>query len=428
MDDEAIDRVVAALEDDAFRRGGSITHDRLLALASKNKLSAEAIVAVKQRLIARDVEIEGADQQESDVEASDAAESTGVLAGPVEDDEEPPAEALAEVRDILTAFYQDASKFKLLTAAEEISLSRRIHAGQAARERVAQGVPDDVARELKTLADNGDAARITLVEANLRLVPYVAKQVNTRGSLTQEDLIQEGNLGLLRAADRFDSAHETRFSTYAVWWIWSFIKRAVDDRGRLVRVPVHILDRVPTLLRTQRALSLERGGGHVSVQELAAHLNWRVDTVQFVLQAMEAPPVSIDGSDGDEGISLGDRLTASPESSPDTATVRREQKGLIEAMVASLGEKLAFIVRERFGLANGIPRTLEDIGAQLGVTRERIRQLEVKAFEALRHPSRMKLVRDLLGLDRVPLSEPTTNEDRGDSPTEEPQENPNGDE
>jgi len=133
MDDEAIDRVVAALEDDAFRRGGSITHDRLLALASKSKLSAEAIVAVKQRLIARDIEIEGTDQQESAAEVSDASESTGVLAGLVEDDEEPPAEALAEVRDILTAFYHDAFKFKLLTAA--ISLCRRCYPRRACGRR-----------------------------------------------------------------------------------------------------------------------------------------------------------------------------------------------------------------------------------------------------------------------------------------------------
>lgn len=422
MEDEAVERVVSALEDDAFRRGGSIAHDRLLALASKNKLSAEAIVTVKQRLAARDVEIERVDGHESDVSISDAAESTDVPAGPLDDSDEPHAEALAEVRDILTAFYQDAAKFKLLSAAEEILLSRRIHAGQAARARLAQGVSDHVAGDLNALVDDGTAARTTLVEANLRLVPYVAKQVNTHGSLTQEDLIQEGNLGLLRAADRFDSAHETRFSTYAVWWIWSFMKRAVDDRSRLVRVPVHILDRVPTLLRTQRALSLEKGGAQASAQELAEHLNWRIDTVQFVLQALEAPPVSIDGRDENEGSSLGSQLAAAPESNPEAAAVAREQKGLIEALVDSLGEKLAFVIRERFGLANGIPRTLEDIGAQLGVTRERIRQLEVKAFEKLRHPSRMTLVRDLLGLERVLPRESTNDGDSGDSAGEEPQE------
>lgn len=427
MDDDAIERVVSSLEDDAFRRGGSITHDRLLALATKQRLSAEAIVVVKQQLVARDVEIDGGDGNDGESEASSV--ELAVDAAAAAEEEEPPAEVLAEARSILTAFFQDASKFKLLTAAEEVALSRRIHAGRDARERLKDGVPAELAGGLKVLADDGDAARTSLVEANLRLVPYVAKQIHSRGSLTPEDLIQEGNLGLLRAADRFNSAHETRFSTYAVWWIWSFMKRAVDDRGRLVRVPVHILDRVPTLLRTQRALALEKGGGEVTAQELAEHLSWRIDTVLFVLQAMEAPPVSIDVPEEEDGVSVGARLAAPPESRPDSVAARREQKGKIDALVASLGEKLAFIVRERFGLANGIPRTLEDIGAQLGVTRERIRQLEVKAFEKLRHPSRMKLALDLLGLDRVAPSEKSSAEAQQESPSSlDAQELPDGDE
>lgn len=424
MEDDSVGRVVEALEDDAFRRGGSITYDRLLAIASKNNLSAEAIVVVKQRLAARDVEIEGANQGESDTDSiriSDSVEAAGGSA----DDEEPPAEAIAEVRDILTAFYQDASKFKLLSASEEISLARRIHAGQDARTRLTQDASNEFTRELQRLADDGTAARNMLIEANLRLVPYVAKQVRSHGSLTQEDLIQEGNLGLLRAADRFDSTHETRFSTYAVWWIWSFMKRAVDDRGRLVRIPVHILDRVPMLLRTQRSLSLQNGGRKVSVQDLAEHLSWRVDTVQFVLQAMETPPASIDGGD-EEGLHLGERLAAPLESSPEIATARQEQRGIIEAWVASLGGKLAFVVRERFGLSNGIPRTLEDIGAQLGVTRERIRQIEVKAFEKLRHPSRMKHVRELLALDHVAANASEPREDQGRNLGKELQEDPDG--
>ncbi|MBZ0236370.1 MAG: sigma-70 family RNA polymerase sigma factor [Deltaproteobacteria bacterium] len=402
MDDDALERVVSSLEDDAFRRGGSITHDRLLALASKNQLSAEAIVLVRQCLLARDVSIEGADRSDDDEGSSDVV---GVADITTENEEEPGAEALAEVRDILKAFYEDASKYKLLTSNEEIALARRIRTGLAARERLKEGAADDVARELKTLADDGDAARTELVQANLLLVPHVAKEVGTRGALTQEDLIQEGNLGLLRAADRFNGDHGTRFSTYACWWIWSFMKRAANDHGRLVRIPVHILDRIPMLLRTRRALALERGGGDVSVHELAEHLSWRVETVQFVLQALEAPPISMDSRADDDAAPLAERLAAPPENRPDTATVHREQRGIIDALVASLGEKLAFIVRERFGLANGIPRTLEDIGEQMGVTRERVRQLEVKAFEKLRHPSRMKLVLELLGVERRRASE-----------------------
>jgi RNA polymerase primary sigma factor len=404
VDDDIIERVVTALEDDAFRRGGSITQDRVLALTSKYALPPEGIVAVKQRLLARDVAIESADDSANE-EPADASEVATTL-GIADDDDEPGPEALAEVRDILGAFYEEASKFRLLTAAEEVALARRIRAGQAAHERLAQGASSDV-DELGALANDGDAARTELVQANLRLVPFVAKSVDTHGSLTQEDLIQEGNLGLLRAADRFDGAHGARFSTYAGWWIWSFMKRAVADRNRLVRFPAHIVSRIPALLRMRKALSLERGGGNVSAQELAEHLNWRLETVQFVLQALESRAVSIDSPIEDDARSIGERLAAPPESRPDAATNQRERRGIIDKLVTSLGERMAFVVRERFGLANGIPRTLEDIGAQLGVTRERIRQLEVKAFEKLRHPSRMKLVRELLGIERAaPLEKP----------------------
>jgi RNA polymerase primary sigma factor len=412
VDDDSLDRVVSSLEDDAFRRGGSITHDRLLALASKHQLSAEAIVHVKQRLIARDVEIEGGDRSG---DGGDIADATGVVQANTDTEAEPGAEALGEVRDILRAFYEDAAKYKLLTSSEEGVLSRRIRTGLAARQRLNEGANENFASDLAVLAADGEAARTELVQANLLLVPHVAKEFSTRGALTQEDLIQEGNLGLLRAVDRFDGEHGTRFSTYACWWIWSFMKRASDDHGRLVRIPVHILDRVPTLLRTRRALALERGGGEVSAQELAEHLSWRVEMVQFVLQSLDAAPLSMDVRPDDDSAPLAERLADPPENRPDAATAQREQKGMIDALVSSLGEKLAFVVRERFGLANGIPRTLEDIGAQMGVTRERVRQLEVKALEKLRHPSRIKFVFDLLGVERA-------------RPTEEPEEYSDDDE
>lgn len=398
MDEDVVGRVVSALEDDAFRRGGSITHDRLLTLAAKHKLPADAIVTVKQRLLSRDVHIEGAEDDES---GETPAES--VTAEPAD---EPAPEALAEVRDILTAFYQDAAKVKHLSAAEEVALSRRIHAGFDAKARLLEIEDPGIARELESLVRDGEAARKHLTEANLLLVPFVAKRVHHRGALTDEDLIQEGNLGLLRAVDRFDGAVGTRFSTYACWWIWSFMKRAVDDRSRLVRLPVHILDRVPTLLRMQKALAREKDGGPVTPQELADHLGWRIQTVMFVLQALEAGPVSLDASPDDESHSLGEQLASPPESRPDTAAVQSEERGKINGLVTSLGEKLAFIVRERFGLVSGIPRTLEDIGAQMGVTRERIRQLEAKALKKLRHPSRTKVFADLLGLEPRDLRTP----------------------
>jgi RNA polymerase primary sigma factor len=396
VDEEAVERVASILEDDAFRRGGSITHDRLLALCAKQHLTPDEIIAVRHRLAIREIGIDRADPENADTPPVSGADA--------EIDEEPDSalEPPNEVRDILASYYRDAKKFKLLRSEEEIALARRVAAGRAAAERLAAS---DAERriELEELVRDGDRARHRLVEANLRLVPFVAKSIASRGALSEEDMIQEGNIGLLRAAEKFDGAHGTRFSTYACWWIWSYMKRGLIDRGRLVRLPVHVADRVPALLKKRAALTREHDGREPTPHELAEQLGWRIETVQFVLQGLDAP-VSLDSRSGDDMPSLGERLTAPPEARPDIAAVRSEERGLLSALVESLGDRLAFVLRERFGLEGGIPRTLEDIGQQLGVTRERIRQLEKKALDKLRHPSRSRLLGDIFGRRRMQAS------------------------
>lgn len=410
VDDEAVERAAAILEDDAFRRGGSITHDRLLALSAKHRLSPEAIIAVRQRLAAREVVVESAEPDED--------EASGVVVGDPAVDAEPDAaqEPPAEVRDILASYYRDAKKFKLLRPEEEVALARRVAAGQAAAERLSNATAENRS-ELQELVRDGDRARQRLVEANLRLVPFVAKTIESRGALSEEDMIQEGNVGLLRAAEKFDGAHGTRFSTYACWWIWSFMKRGLIDRGRLVRLPVHVADRVPALLKKRAALTRENDGREPTPHELAEHLGWRVEMVQFVLQGLDAP-MSLDTRSDETMPSLGERLTAPPEARPDNAAVRSEERGVLTALVESLGDRLAFVLKERFGLDGGIPRTLEDIGQQLGVTRERIRQLEKKALDRLRHPSRSRLLADIFGRRRVDAQKADEDENEDDDAVE----------
>lgn len=393
--DETIEAVVSILEDDAFRAGGSVSNDRLMLLAAKYQLTPEAIVAIKQKLADRDVALEMPDGDEVQREPAPEQLEAG-----------PDLASLQSVRDIVEIYFRESARYKLLTREEELALARRIRTGQAARDQLS--VADENSRPgLQALIDDGDQAREDLIQANLRLVPFVAKQVDTFGGITQEDLIQEGNLGLLRAADKFDGEHGTRFSTYAYWWIWSFMTRAINDRSRLVRVPVHIYDRIPALLRAQRALSRERDGAPVLPEELAEVLGWPIKTVQLVLLAHSSESISLDRSSNDDAPTLGEQLAAPPEASPELAAGRQERRRLVRSLVESLGEKLGYIVSERFGLTNGIERTLEDLGQQMGVTRERIRQLEKKALEKLRHPSRIRLVRDIFGLERkIAATEP----------------------
>jgi RNA polymerase sigma factor (sigma-70 family) len=384
--DENIETVVSILEDDAVRGGGTVTNDRLLHLASKFDLAPDAIISVKRRLQERDVPLEMSegDDLQRDVPTDELEKG-------------PDAESLEKNRDIVATYFRESARYKLLTRDQELALARRIHAGASAQSQITVAPPEAKA-DLKTLIEDGIDAREDLIQANLRLVPFVAKQLDMAFT-TQEDLIQEGNLGLLRAADRFDGEHGTRFATYAYWWIWSFMMRANGDRNRLVRVPVHIHERIPRLLRAQRALSRERDGAPVMPQDLAEVLGWDIKTVQLVLLAHASDTVSIDGGTNDDAPTLGDRLTAA-EASPETTTSNRQRGRLIRSLIASLDERLAHIITERFGLKDGIDRTLEEIGVQMGVTRERIRQLEKKALDKLRHPSRIRIVREIFGLNR----------------------------
>jgi RNA polymerase primary sigma factor len=410
VDSGAIDQVVSILEDDAFRRGGAVTYDRLLSLCTKHRLDPDQIAVVKSRLSERDVGIEGPDD---DDDQTHEPSETGAEVPPDAELEEPSAAPPPEaVQDILGAYYRSASGYERLTADEERALARRIHTGFAAAEKLS--TPDVADRKaLEEFVADGTRARDTLIEANLLLVPFVAKSIEGRDALPPEDLIQEGNLGLMRAADRFDGAlHDTRFSTYACWWIWSFMKRGLIDRGRLVRLPVHFAERIPRLLKARRALTRERDGTPPSVTELAEHVGWRIEHVIFALQALE-DPMRLDTPLEDGKGTVVDRLIASVDAQPDVTASRHQEERLLVQLVESLETREAYVLKERFGLGGGQGKTLEEIGAQMGVTRERVRQIESKALERLRHPSKRQFW-SLFGIQPEASLEEDEDEEEGD--------------
>jgi len=313
-------------------------------------------------------------------------------------DEAPPG----NVRDILAAYYRDAATRRALASPEEeAALSRRVQSGKAADKELANGSAECHA-ELEALISDGYRARRRLIEANLRLVPHVAKMIDVDGWLRgwvlgEDDMIQEGNRGLLRAAERFEWQYGVRFAGYAAWSIWSSMRQGVLDQGRLVRLPVYVAERVPMLLRAQEALAGEHGG-RVSAHELAEHLGWRIEMVEFVRQGLSTP-VSLDIHSEDDLATFGDRLTTPPEAGPDAIAERSEQRRrLAKTLATSLRKSEAFVVKERFGLDGGEPRTLDDISKELGVTRQRVGQLEVSALDKLRRPSMRRLLRNLFGL------------------------------
>jgi RNA polymerase primary sigma factor len=395
--DPRIDRIVEALEDDAFRRGGSVTIDHVLRLAEKNGLGAGELVLLRQRLTARGVVVECLDDdEEPHVEGTQEPEEMEGGVAPVE----------AEIgsvavggsprdRDLLGIYFRELSGFRLLLPDEEVALFRRIRAGDQAEQRLPVCPPNERA-ELQRLAREGRQAREAVVNANLRLVPWVAKKEfgSYPETLSQEDLIQEGNLGLLRAVDKFDHTRDLRFSTYAFWWIWSRMKRAIDERGRLVHVPVYVSERYAKVLQTRGYLSKEAGGRTPGAEEVAAHLGWEAEEVQFLLD-LQAPPVSLDQVHEETGSSLKDSLAAPVASSPSESVESKQVRSLLLAMVSTLGSRAASVLRRRFGLDDGKERTLEELGAEMNVTRERVRQIEAKALDRLRHPLRAKLLQEL---------------------------------
>ncbi|HEX9554082.1 MAG TPA: RNA polymerase sigma factor [Streptosporangiaceae bacterium] len=317
-----------------------------------------------------------------------------------DDDEDLPAAQVAvagATSDPVKDYLKQIGKVPLLNAEQEVELAKRIEAGLFAEEKLADGgrsMPHDVRGDLEWIAEDGRRAKNHLLEANLRLVVSLAKRYTGRGMLFL-DLIQEGNLGLIRAVEKFDYTKGYKFSTYATWWIRQAITRAMADQARTIRIPVHMVEVINKLARVQRQM-LQDLGREPTPEELAAELDMTPEKV-IEVQKYGREPISLHTPLGEDGDSeFGDLIEDSEAIQPGEAvsfTLLQEQ---LHSVLDTLSEREAGVVSMRFGLTDGQPKTLDEIGKVYGVTRERIRQIESKTMSKLRHPSRSQVLRDYL--------------------------------
>jgi RNA polymerase primary sigma factor len=372
-----------------------------------------------------EVEVEGAVLDSPVVVAADPALAAATGSAPVaeddeddEDDEEakPPSDdeddedekkplaAEGEIgisTDLVRAYLKEIGKVPLLTAEMEVDLAQRIEAGLFAAEKIRQAEAGEVPklsaalrRDLEWLVSDGGKAKRHLLEANLRLVVSIAKRYLGRGMLFL-DLIQEGNLGLIRAVEKFDYTKGYKFSTYATWWIRQAITRAMADQARTIRIPVHMVEQINKLTRVQREM-LQELGREPTPEELAKELDMTPEKV-VEIQGYAREPVSLETTIGDDqDSSLGDFIEdADAPVAAEVVSYGLMQEQLGEVL-RTLTDREAAVVKMRFGLVDGQPRTLDEIGREFGLTRERIRQIESKTLSKLRHPSRSQKLRDYL--------------------------------
>jgi RNA polymerase primary sigma factor len=349
------------------------------------------VVAVAVEVEAVEPEAEPEGPADSDVEAEEFVLS--------DDDDDEPAAVVAQAgatADPVKDYLKQIGKVPLLNAEQEVELAKRIEAGLFAEEKLnsEDKLVAKLMRELQVIAEDGRRAKNHLLEANLRLVVSLAKRYTGRGMLFL-DLIQEGNLGLIRAVEKFDYTKGYKFSTYATWWIRQAITRAMADQARTIRIPVHMVEVINKLARVQRQM-LQDLGREPTPEELAKELDMTPEKV-IEVQKYGREPISLHTPLGEDGDSeFGDLIEDSEAIVPADAvsfTLLQEQ---LHSVLDTLSEREAGVVSMRFGLTDGQPKTLDEIGKVYGVTRERIRQIESKTMSKLRHPSRSQVLRDYL--------------------------------
>jgi RNA polymerase primary sigma factor len=379
---------------------GTVTNADLAERLSVPDLTPDKEDAIYKHLLELGVEIV---EDEALVEEEAEAEEEAVQ---VEDPDEQrrrerreidEAPVKAPTNDPVRMYLKEIGKVALLTAQEEVDLAKRIEAGDLATERLGNGrdkLSDPQVRELQWQQRDGHRAKRHLVEANLRLVVSIAKRYVGRG-MAFLDLIQEGNLGLIRAVEKFDHTKGFKFSTYATWWIRQAITRAIADQARTIRIPVHMVETINKLVRIQRQL-LQDLGREPTAEEIAGQMELPPEKVREI-QKISQEPVSLYTPVGEEEDShLGDFIEDAEAAVPlEKASFRLLQEQL-ESVLHTLSGREKEVIRLRFGLVDGQPRTLEEVGKKFGVTRERIRQIESKTLSKLRHPSRSQKLRDYL--------------------------------
>ena len=368
---------------------------------AKSRTKAEKPEIVEDPEAEEQVE-EAADDTEAEsstTETSNEPLPTGAIVLKAGDEEDVPTVTTAipgATADPVKDYLKQIGKVALLNAAEEVELAMRIEAGLFAEEKLAteKNLPKKLQRELKWVARDGQRAKSHLLGANLRLVVSLAKRYTGRG-MQFLDLIQEGNLGLIRAVEKFDYTKGFKFSTYATWWIRQAITRAMADQARTIRIPVHMVEVINKLARVQRQM-LQDLGREPTPEELSHELDMTPEKVVEV-QKYGREPISLHTPLGEDGDSeFGDLIEDTEAVVPADAVGFTMLQQQLEQLLDSLSEREAGVIRMRFGLGDGMPKTLDQIGDTFGVTRERIRQIESKTMAKLRHPSRSQQLRDYL--------------------------------
>jgi RNA polymerase primary sigma factor len=328
-------------------------------------------------------------------------EGVEILEAPSEELEDPPRGGSSDssrrpaTGDLVRIYLREIGRVPLLTAEAEVELAKSIEAGLFAEEKLQGDLPlmGVAGAELTQLAADGLRAKQRLIEANLRLVVSIAKRYIGRG-LVFLDLIQEGNLGLIRAVEKFDYTKGYKFSTYATWWIRQAITRAIADQARTIRIPVHMVETINKMARVQRQLHQDLGREATSA-EVAAEMGLGQDRITEI-QRIAQEPVSLQAPIGEEDSNLGDFIEDADAVVPIEAAAFIMLQDQLEQILHNLTPREQKIIQLRFGLMDGHPRTLEEVGREFGVTRERIRQIESKTLSKLRHPSRAQMLKEYL--------------------------------
>ena len=401
-----VDKILMVEEEEEFpaiarlvelgRQKGYVTLDDILHFFPEAEQDVEQLEEAFSALLSAGIPfVEDANLTEPSEDELVAVESS--------EDEEPENDPALEdylanidTDDTIGLYLKEVSRVPLLTATEEVSLAQRIERGRTAREELAKGKVTPRRRtELRSFIEDGWSAREHLITANSRLVISVAKKYMGRG-VPFLDLIQEGNIGLIRATKKFDYRRGHKFSTYATWWIRQAVTRAIADQGRTIRVPVHMGDQINKLLRVQHQLT-QRLGREPSVEELAEALDVPPKKIENMIQVARRPLSLETPTDDEEDSVLGDFIEDDDAPPPDETATYNLLKEHLGEVLNGLPPREVRILQLRYGLLDGQAYTLEEVGRKMGVTRERVRQIEAQALSRLRHPTIRRKLRDYLG-------------------------------